>query len=92
MQHDLDDLRKSLDYLDNALVYLLSERFHVTQKVGEYKQAHKLPPVDLSREAAQFARIEALATQAGLSPEFAKKMLRLIIDEVVENHKALQAS
>jgi len=89
MQHDLQDLRKSLDAIDNALIDLLAERFRVTQKVGEYKKAHHLPPVDESREAAQFARIDALATQAGLNPEFASKMLRLIIDEVVKNHKAL---
>jgi chorismate mutase len=89
MNHDLQDLRKSLDNLDNALVFLLAERFRVTQKVGEYKKANNLPAVDEAREAAQFARIEALATQAGLEPTFAKAMLRLIIDEVVKNHQAL---
>jgi chorismate mutase len=89
MNHDLQDLRKSLDGLDNALVFLLAERFHITQKVGEYKKAHQLPAIDKAREDAQFARIESLATNAGLDPDFAKAMLRLIIDEVVKNHQAL---
>lgn len=89
MQHDLQDLRNSLDNLDNALIYMLAERFRVTQKVGEYKKAHGLPAVDESREAAQFARINQLAEQAGLDQDFAHDMLRLIIDKAVENHKAL---
>jgi chorismate mutase len=89
---DLQDMRASLDNIDNALVYLLAERFRVTQKVGEYKKENNLPPVDEAREAAQFERIGKLAEQSGLSPEFAKKFLRLVIDEVVENHKVIQAS
>ena len=91
MEYDLQDLRASLDNIDNALVFLLAERFRVTHKVGLYKKANGLPPVDKNREAAQFARIEALAKQADLDPKFAAKMLRLIIDEVVEHHKELAA-
>lgn len=91
MQHDLQDLRVSLNTIDQAMVCLLAERFHVTQKIGEYKKAHGLPPVDEAREAAQFARIDQLAAEVGLNPEFAKRMLRLIIDEVVQNHKAIAA-
>jgi len=90
MADTLQDLRKSLDLIDNALILLLAERFHITEKVGVYKKEHKLNPVDPEREAAQFARIEKLAGEAGLNPAFAHKFLRLVIDEVVTNHKALQ--
>jgi chorismate mutase len=92
MEYALDDLRKSLDNIDAALVSLLAERFRVTHKVGLYKKAHDLPAVDQSREAAQFARIESLAMQAGLDPAFAAKLLRIVIDEVVLSHKALAKS
>lgn len=92
MEYTLDDLRKSLDNIDTALITLLAERFRVTYKVGLYKKAHGLPAVDQSREAAQFTRIESLATQAGLDPKFAAKLLRTIIDEVVVNHKELADS
>jgi chorismate mutase len=92
MEYDLEDLRKSLDNIDNALLYLLAERFRVTHKVGLYKKQHGLPPVDEAREAAQFARIDALAQQTGLDPAFAAKMLRLIIDQVVAEHKQIAAS
>ena len=86
---ELQDLRASLDNIDNALVYLLAERFRITGKVGVYKKAHGLPPVDPSREASQLARIQQLATQAGLDPDFAGRMLRVIIDEVVQHHREI---
>jgi len=86
----LVECRQKIDAIDKQLVVLLTERFRVTQRVGEYKRDHNLPPVDTAREAAQEVRITALATEAGLDPAFARKMLRLIIDEVVKNHKALR--
>jgi chorismate mutase len=57
-----------------------------------YKKQHRLTPVDSSREADQLARISELAERSGLDPDFARRMLQLIIDEVVENHKKLIAS
>lgn len=90
MDDELNDLRESLDNIDNALIFLLAERFRVTRKVGLYKSKHRLPAVDEAREQAQFVRIEKLALERGLNPEFASKMLRLIINEVVENHEAMR--
>lgn len=87
---DLAEFRQEIDKIDAALIGLLAQRFAVTAKVGEYKAAHHLPPVDPSRETIQSARVEELAKQAGLSHDFAHKMLRLIIDEVVANHKSIQ--
>lgn len=92
MNTDLNDLRKSLDTIDHALICLLAERFHITQKIGRYKSEQGLPAVDEAREKVQFARIERLARDLGLNPEFAAKMLRLIIDEVVENHEAMRGA
>ncbi len=88
--HDLNDLRISLDSIDAAVIYLLAERFRLTHKVGEYKRDNSLQPVDLSREAKQFERVEKLAAISGLDPEVAKKYLRFIIDEVVKEHTLLQ--
>ena len=92
MNKELNDLRESLDNIDNAFIFLLAERFRVTQKIGIYKSEHGLPAVDEAREKVQFARIERLARDRGLNPEFAAKMLRLIIDEVVENHEAMRGA
>ena len=83
----LKDHRDSIDRLDAILVYTLAERFKQTQAVGRLKAEHDLPPSDPAREAAQIARLELLADEAHLDPEFAKKFLTFIISEVIRHHK-----
>ncbi|MEE3071491.1 MAG: chorismate mutase, partial [Pseudomonadota bacterium] len=43
-----------------------------------------------AREEKQIARLEDLAIQADLDPEFAKKFLNFIIQEVIKHHEAKQ--
>ncbi len=86
----LRDHRESIDRLDAILVYTLGERFKHTQAVGKLKAAHDLPPSDPSREAAQIARLEDLAKEADLDPDFAKAFLNFIIQEVIRHHKKHQ--
>jgi chorismate mutase len=81
--------RESIDRLDAILVYTLGERFKHTQAVGKLKAEHDLPPSDPAREAAQIARLEDLAKRADLDPEFAKKFLRFIIDEVIRTTNSI---
>jgi chorismate mutase len=83
--------RASIDRLDAILVYTLGERFKHTQAVGKLKAEHDLPPSDPNREADQIARLEDLAQQADLDPEFAKKFLNFIIAEVIQHHKSHQS-
>ena len=79
--------RQSIDNIDAALVFMLAERFKVTQAVGHYKATHGLPPADPGREEAQIARLRGLAVDADLDPEFSEKFLRFIIDEVIRHHE-----
>ena len=90
-QELLKEHRASIDRLDAILVYTLAERFAHTQAVGKLKAQHDLPPSDPSREAKQIARLETLATEADLDPEFAKKFLNFIIQEVIQHHKQYQS-
>ncbi|NRA98788.1 MAG: chorismate mutase [Rhodobacteraceae bacterium] len=86
----LKDHRESIDRLDAILVYTLGERFKHTQAVGKLKAEHDLPPSDPAREALQIERLEDLAQRANLDPEFAKKFLAFIIEEVIQHHKKHQ--
>ena len=87
-----DDLlqayRDSIDNIDAALIFMLAERFKITKAVGEHKATHGLPPADPGREAAQVARLRALAVSARLDPEFSEKFLRFVIDEVIRHHES----
>ena len=82
--------RDSIDRLDAILVYTLGERFKHTQAVGRLKAEHGLPPADPAREAKQIERLEWLAKEADLDPEFAKKFLAFIIQEVIQHHNQHQ--
>jgi len=86
----LKDHRESIDRSDAILVYTLAERFKHTQAVGKLKAEHDLPPSDPKREARQIERLEKLAEEANLDPEFAKKFLTFIIGEVIRHHEKLQ--
>ncbi|BAK83094.1 chorismate mutase [Komagataeibacter medellinensis] len=90
-QHKLEDLRRSIDNIDAALIYMLAERFRHTQAVGRLKAANDMPPADPAREARQVARLRELATAARLDPDFAEKFLAFIIREVIRHHEAIAA-
>lgn len=82
--------RASIDRLDAILVYTLGERFKHTQAVGKLKAEHDLPPSDPVREAQQIERLEDLAKEADLDPDFAKAFLNFIIQEVIRHHRKHQ--
>jgi chorismate mutase len=86
----LQQYRDSIDNIDAALVFMLAERFKVTQAVGRYKAANGLPPADAGREDRQVARLRMLAEDAKLDPDFTEKFLRFIIDEVIRHHEGMQ--
>jgi len=90
-QEVLADLRQSIDNLDAVLVHTLAERFRCTQTVGRLKAEHDLPPADPAREERQIERLERMCAESGLDPEFAKKFMRFIIDEVIRHHHQLRS-
>lgn len=87
----LSHYRESIDNIDAALVFMLAERFKVTQAVGRYKAENAMPAADPVREERQIARLRQLAADANLDPDFTEKFLRFIIDEVIRHHQQISA-
>lgn len=83
----LDEYRRSIDNIDAALVFLLAERFRITEKVGFYKKENGLPAEDSGREERQERRLSELAASAGLDPELAVQFFRQISSEVKRKHQ-----
>lgn len=90
VSESLEQYRQSIDNIDAALIYMLAERFKVTQAVGRHKAEHALPPADPGREERQITRLRQLAADAQLDPVFAEKFLRFIIDEVIRHHQQIR--
>jgi chorismate mutase len=86
----LSRYRQSIDNIDAALIFMLAERFKITQAVGRYKAETGLPPADPGREERQIARLRQLAQDAQLDPEFSEKFLRFVINEVIHHHERLR--
>nr|WP_314257964.1 chorismate mutase [uncultured Devosia sp.] len=85
---ELEALRSSIDNLDASLIFILAERFKLTQKVGKLKVGHRLPAADIAREDYQISRLRRLAQEGQLDPIFAERFLRFIIAEVIQHHNA----
>jgi chorismate mutase len=92
MDETLNRYRESIDNIDAALVFMLAERFKITQAVGRYKATAALPPADPGRESRQVARLRRLAVEANLDPDFTEKFLRFIIDEVIRHHEQMRGN
>ena len=86
----LTSYRDSIDNIDAALVFMLAERFKITQAVGKYKARSSLPPADPAREDRQIERLRQLARDAKLDPDFTEKFLRFVIDEVIRHHQQIR--
>lgn len=84
-------LRASIDNIDSALMHLLAERFKFTQRVGELKAIHGLPPADPSRDHEQINRLTVIAEAAGLDPHFAEQFRGFIVSEVIRHHQRIAA-
>jgi chorismate mutase/prephenate dehydratase len=80
----LDDLRKRIDDLDDAILKALDERARVVSEVGKAKRDANLPTYDPSRERLILDR---LAARAG---RFPPEAIRAVYREVMSACLALQ--
>jgi chorismate mutase len=79
MAAELSRLRASIDNIDGALIYLLAERFKMTQQIDELQATHELQLADPIPEGEQIARLRAHAADANLDPEFAEDFLKSVV-------------
>lgn len=86
----LDELRQSIDQLDQEMIGLLAKRFQLTEEVGIYKATHKLAAQDSDREQQQFDKIRRLAESSKLDGEYASVIYRCMMDLAIARHKEIE--
>jgi chorismate mutase len=85
-------LRDQIDAIDAEMMDLLARRFQVTRQVGKLKAEKHLSSFDPVRERQKLERLQALAEDSDLDPEFVLSLFQSIFNEVVANHKRFQQS
>ena len=75
----LKKLRAEIDKTDKKLVELLTQRFRITKKVGEYKKARGLKACDPKREAEIFKERAVWAEKMNLDSGLSVKIFKMII-------------
>lgn len=88
---EVADLHVRIEKIDSVLIWHLSQRFRLTERVGYVKAKSGIFPIDNAREQSQAKRIAELAEHEGLNPILAQKLLQLIIDKVVKRHNEILA-
>ncbi len=87
----LDDLRRSIDQLDHNLLELLSKRFKVSQKIGQYKKEKNLTALQMNRWETVLKDRMGFAEKLGLDPEFAKAIFDTIHAESLKGQTEIMS-
>lgn len=78
---DLSHLRARIDQLDAALVAIVAERLAVCREVAEVKQRVDAPVIQPARVRDVVTSRRQLAIEAGVDPDFAEQLFRVLLTE-----------
>lgn len=87
-EQQIADARRRIDNIDQQLIQLLQTRFACCLAVGELKRRYDRPVMQHSRVQEVIERAALAAATHGVSPDFARHVWQLIIDEAcrMEHH------
>ncbi len=78
---NLNDLRESIDKLDEDLLILLKRRFKTAEIIGQFKKDHKLPVLDEARENELLRSLKQKAQTLSMDSTFIEDLWKQIIAE-----------
>lgn len=78
---ELEPLRQEIDEIDTEVVGLLARRMRVATEIKKTKNKNGTATFDPAREGRLKARIAEMATEQGLSPDFAVELYEHILVE-----------
>ena len=78
---ELNWLRAEIDELDARLWETISARMDVSRRIGQWKKAHDVAPLQPKRFQQLSEQVAHFAKENGLSADFAQEVLKLIHEE-----------
>lgn len=78
---DLADLRARIDQLDQALIQVIAERLAVCQEVADRKHSSGTAVIQPSRVRDVVTSRRRQAIEAGVDPDFAEQLFRVLLTE-----------
>ncbi|KFI45989.1 chorismate mutase [Bifidobacterium bohemicum] len=85
----IEQLRHSVDVVDDDIVRLLAQRFSYTEEIGRLKADAGFAPQDPGRERSQSQRLRHLADENGLDPAIAQEYLRFVVTAAKKRHQQI---
>lgn len=86
----LNRLRNDIDHIDRLIIFLLAQRFTITEEIGIYKAENNLHAQDRNRESEQFKKIIQIAQSNGLNPDYASEIYRCVMNLVISRHEEIK--
>lgn len=84
---DINELRGTIDQIDEKIIYLLKERMNIVSEIGKIKKKNSLPILDKKRKAELLEINKNFAHKTGISKNLIEKIFSLIHDEAVKLQK-----
>jgi chorismate mutase len=76
--HTIDELRNSINYVDQQLIDLLSYRMQIVEEIAQFKKQHNMTIFQEERWNALSERHKATAAKIGLNPDFVYQIFKEI--------------
>jgi len=84
---ELSWLRAEIDELDERLWDTIAARMDVSRRIGEWKKAHGVTPLQPDRYQTIVERINELTNERGLSTDFALRLFDLIHEQSLKQQE-----
>ncbi|WP_165495852.1 chorismate mutase [Marinobacter halodurans] len=83
MNHDelLQDLRGSLDSIDNEICEGISRRLKIIKEIGEVKKEHNIPIMQNHRVDFVLDKAKSFGEMHNVNPQFLVRVFELFIEE-----------
>jgi chorismate mutase len=82
-ENQLQELRNSIDIIDNTLLQALARRMAAVEKIGEYKKDNRVTILQLERWYEILKTRTRNGELMGLNPDFVKGLLQLVHKESI---------